>query len=125
MSSAYRSSGAYDHSQNSSGVANHVTLADDPKQLPPPPPGFQWAPLDTVVRTSSSSSDSGTWNAPRRSVGMNDRVDTMAKVVFVNFVLSMPRNDFVKQGLEYYPNGRVESERFDPLQTEKMSREIM
>lgn len=44
--------------QNVSMVQNQVTLAVDPEELPPPPPGFQWARLDDIMRRSLTGSES-------------------------------------------------------------------
>jgi hypothetical protein len=69
---------------------NHVALANDPDHLPPPPPGFQWARLDDVVRRSLTGSETGDLFShpgdhfgPGNSSGAsNQKIDRMLKVVY-------------------------------------------
>jgi hypothetical protein len=74
---------------------SHVALANDPDHLPPPPPGFQWARLDDVVRRSLTGSETGTseifthpsdrYSQGSSSSGVsNEKIDRMLKVESVS-----------------------------------------
>ncbi len=79
-----------DGSQNIPVAPNHVALANDPDHLPPPPPGFQWARLDDVVRrslTGSETSELYSHQNDRFSQGSssgvsNEKIDRMLKVAY-------------------------------------------
>ncbi len=71
---------------------NHVALANDPDHLPPPPPGFQWARLDDVVRrslTGSETTDLLSQSSDRFGQGnssgvSNEKIDRMLKVAYIS-----------------------------------------
>ena len=81
-----------DGSQSMAVAPNQVALANDPDHLPPPPPGFQWARLDDVVRrslTGSETSDMFPHPGDRFSQGStsgasNERIDRMLKVAYTS-----------------------------------------
>ena len=65
-------------------VQSQVTLAVDPEQLPPPPPGFQWARLDDVIRRSltGSENENGDHYSAEVSVDSNGKIDLMVFLTF-------------------------------------------
>jgi hypothetical protein len=67
--------------QNASIVPSQVTLAVDPEELPPPPPGFQWARLDDIMRRSLTGSENDSRDRPNQDDGYssNEKVHLQAK----------------------------------------------
>ncbi len=81
-----------DGSQSMAVAPNHVALANDPDHLPPPPPGFQWARLDDVVRRSLTGSEtSELFSRPsdrfvqgNPTGSSNEKIDRMLKVTYIS-----------------------------------------
>ena len=102
-----------DGSQSMPVAPNQVALANDPDHLPPPPPGFQWARLDDVVRrslTGSETSELYSHPGDRFSQGLgnssgvsNEKIDRMLKVANNSAANAVMRvNDASAQGLDDY-----------------------